>query len=609
MPLVTLIIPIYNAERYLRRCLDSVIGQSFTDMEVLLLNDGSHDKSLDICQEYEEKDIRFRVIDKENSGVSDTRNLGMRLARGKYLQFMDSDDWLTPDATESLVEAAEEGDCDLVIADFYRVSGKRYLEKRHIEKEYVMSRKEFAMEMADDPADFYYGVMWNKLYRRSVVVGHGLYCDASMNWCEDFLFNLHFIRYGERFRALQRPIYYYMKRKGSLVDTEAVSVDAVRMKFELLESYKDLYQSMGLYEEHKLKINSFVIAVARDGGVGRMNPNTRRLDPEDVILEAESGYQHVEHTFEPVYDEHSEILILGTFPSVKSREKNFYYGHPQNRFWKVLAKLTEEEVPETIEEKKELLLKHHIAIWDVVQSCDIKGSSDSSIRNVVPADLNRVLSAGCITRIFANGDKAYRLYKKYCQDMTGRPIEKLPSSSPANAIFTLDRLTDSWGEILYDRKEEKKMAFEKAKEYLKQFGLDSHVMVFDTSSATVELAAEAVGCEPARIAKTLSFQVGEDSILIVAAGDARIDNSKYKAQFHTKARMLPFDEVEEKIGHAVGGVCPFGVRDGVKVYLDESLKRFESVYPACGSNNSAVELTLEELEQASGYEAWIDVCK
>jgi len=153
------------------------------------------------------------------------------------------------------------------------------------------------------------------------------------------------------------------------------------------------------------------------------------------------------------------------------------------------------------------------------------------------------------------------------------------------------------------------MAFEKAKEYLKQFGLDSHVMVFDTSSATVELAAQAVGCEAARIAKTLSFQVGEECILIVTAGDARIDNSKYKARFHTKAKMLASDEVEEKIGHGVGGVCPFGVKEGVKIYLDASLKRFESVYPACGSSNSAVNLTLEELEQASGYEEWIDVCK
>jgi len=610
MPLVTLIIPIYNAERYLRRTLDSVAEQTFQDMEVLLLNDGSKDESLSICREYEARDSRFRVIDKENSGVSDTRNQGMRLAGGKYLQFMDSDDWLTPDATECLVTAAEEDECDLVIADFYRVDGEHYAEKRHIRTEKVMSREEFAMEMANDPADFYYGVMWNKLYRRKVVEQNGLCCDTSLKWCEDFLFNLRFIRYGERFRALQKPIYYYMKRKGSLVATESVSVDAVRLKFEFLEKYRDLYQSMGLYEEHKLKINSYVVAIARDGGVGFMDPRRQKLDPEDVIPEEErSRYQHVEHTFEPVYDENSQILILGTFPSVKSREQNFYYGHPQNRFWKVLANLTEECVPKTIDEKKALLLRHRIAVWDVIQSCDIIGSSDSSIKNVVPADIGSILKGSHITKIFANGEKAYRLYKKYCQETTKIPAVKLPSSSPANAIFTLDRLTESWGELIYERKEERKMSFDKAKEYLKQFGLDSHVMVFDKSSATVELAAEAVGCEPARIAKTLSFKVGDACILIVAAGDARIDNSKYKAQFHTKAKMLAFDEVEEQIGHAVGGVCPFGVKEGVKVYLDASLKRFESVYPACGSDNSAVELTLEELEQSSGYEAWIDVCK
>lgn len=134
-------------------------------------------------------------------------------------------------------------------------------------------------------------------------------------------------------------------------------------------------------------------------------------------------------------------------------------------------------------------------------------------------------------------------------------------------------------------------------------------MEFDTSSATVELAAEAVGCEPARIAKTLSFKVGDTPVLIVAAGDAKIDNPKYKAQFHTKAKMLTREEVEEKIGHAVGGVCPFAVNEGVEIYLDKSLKRFETVYPAAGSSNSAIQMTMEELEKYSGSSRWIDVCK
>lgn len=259
----------------------------------------------------------------------------------------------------------------------------------------------------------------------------------------------------ERFRALQKPVYYYMKRKGSLVSTEAVSTEAVKVKFELLEKYRDLYQSIGLYEEHKLKINSYILAVAKDGAAGVMNPKSKKLSPENVIPDKEKpGYQHVEHTFEPVYDENSEILILGTFPSVKSRENNFYYGHPQNRFWKLIAGLTKESVPETIEEKKALLLKHHIAIWDVVQSCDIIGSSDSSIKNVVPADIAKILKESSVQRIYANGDKAYRLYKKYCEKETGKKAEKLPSTSPANAIFTLDRLTESWGAEIFGRTEE-----------------------------------------------------------------------------------------------------------------------------------------------------------
>lgn len=153
------------------------------------------------------------------------------------------------------------------------------------------------------------------------------------------------------------------------------------------------------------------------------------------------------------------------------------------------------------------------------------------------------------------------------------------------------------------------MSIEKVKEYFKSVGIESRIKEFDVSSATVELAAQALGCAPERIAKTLSFKLKDDCILIVTAGDVKIDNSKYKAQFGVKAIMLKFDEVAELIGHNVGGVCPFAVNDGVKVYLDESLKRFETVFPACGSSNSAIELTIAELEKYSGFIAWVDVCK
>ena len=153
------------------------------------------------------------------------------------------------------------------------------------------------------------------------------------------------------------------------------------------------------------------------------------------------------------------------------------------------------------------------------------------------------------------------------------------------------------------------MAIERVREYFKQYGMEERIHEFEVSSATVALAAQALGCAPQRIAKTLSFLVDGQAILIVAAGDVKIDNSKFKQQFATKAKMLSPDEVVEMVGHAVGGVCPFGVKQGVKVYLDESLKRFETVFPACGSSNSAIELTIPEMEQYAGGAGWVDVCK
>jgi len=153
------------------------------------------------------------------------------------------------------------------------------------------------------------------------------------------------------------------------------------------------------------------------------------------------------------------------------------------------------------------------------------------------------------------------------------------------------------------------MSIEKVKAYFAALGMEDRVLEFPVSSATVELAAAALGCDPCRIAKTLSFSVGGAPILIVTAGDVKINNAAYKARFSTKAKMLTPDEAVSLIGHAVGGVCPFAVNEGVTVYLDESLRRFETVFPACGSGNSAIELTIPELERYSGFAAWVDVCK
>lgn len=153
------------------------------------------------------------------------------------------------------------------------------------------------------------------------------------------------------------------------------------------------------------------------------------------------------------------------------------------------------------------------------------------------------------------------------------------------------------------------MSIEKCKEYFKQFGMEQSVLEFSVSSATVELAAQALGVEGARIAKTLSFMVGEQPVLILMAGDVKVDNPKYKAVFHTKAKMMTPEQLEEYVGHQIGGVCPFGIKDGVDVYLDESLKRFNTVFPACGSSNSAIELTIPQLEEFSNFKEWIDVSK
>ena len=159
-------------------------------------------------------------------------------------------------------------------------------------------------------------------------------------------------------------------------------------------------------------------------------------------------YVHVSHTFPPVYDNNSQILILGSFPSVKSREYGFYYGHKMNRFWKVMAYVFNNQVPETIEEKKKFLLSNRVALWDVIESCDIKGSSDSSIKNVIPADIKKLLNTVPIKRVYANGHTAFKLYKKYIYDDTKKEIELLPSTSPANAAWSFDKLKNEYKKVL-----------------------------------------------------------------------------------------------------------------------------------------------------------------
>ena len=314
--MVSIIVPIYNAENYLRRCVDSILNQEYTDFELLLVNDGSTDASGDICEEYGDRDPRVIVIQKENTGVSDSRNRALDRARGKYLQFLDSDDWITPDATRLFVRAAEEYGCDMVISDFYRVVGERLSPKGDIEEEGVLTREEFAAHMMENPADFYYGVLWNKLYRRDIVEEHNLRMDTDISWCEDFMFNLEYIRYAKVFYALHAPIYYYVKRKGSLASQGINISKTVKMKLNVFEYYNNFYKHVleeEDYEKNRLQVYRFFIDAAGDGTVPpSILPGSKKLGDERVfvnteILQAEGpagdAYRKrklLEHYLEPV---------------------------------------------------------------------------------------------------------------------------------------------------------------------------------------------------------------------------------------------------------------------------------------------------------------------
>ena len=285
-PKVSIIVPVYNAQEYLKRCVDSILSQDYRDFELLLMDDGSKDASGEICDAYAQQDGRVRVIHKENSGVSDTRNQALELARGTFLQFLDSDDWIVPEATRLLVRSMEEYNCDMVISDFYRVSGERLAQKGDIEEDKVMSRQEFASYMIENPADFYYGVLWNKMYRRSIIEEYHIRMDTSISWCEDFLFNLEYILHANVFYALQAPVYYYVKTKGSLASQGLSITKTVKMKFMVFEYYNEFYKNVydeKAYEKKRLSVYRFFLDAASDGTVPpTLLPGAKKLGTERI---------------------------------------------------------------------------------------------------------------------------------------------------------------------------------------------------------------------------------------------------------------------------------------------------------------------------------------
>lgn len=274
-PLVSVIIPVYNAKNHIVRCLESVRRQTYQNLEIILINDGSRDVSLEVCQMYARVDGRILLVDKANSGVSATRNLGLELARGRYLQFVDSDDYLAPSATALLVQKAQENAADMVIAHYYRVeypyggwagqpedAPAPVVTPLGFLPEGFLDKRGFAENLMAEPASFYYGVMWNKLYRRGIVAEHAIRCSEELTWSEDFLFNLEFIRYAERFYSLASPIYYYVQNPASICATRINLHNLVTTKAALFSYYKKLYEEMGLYEKNKLQIYKYLVASA-----------------------------------------------------------------------------------------------------------------------------------------------------------------------------------------------------------------------------------------------------------------------------------------------------------------------------------------------------------
>ena len=283
-PLVSVIVPIYNAKKHIARCVESIRRQTYRNLEILLLNDGSSDVSGPICAMYAKVDSRITLIDKANSGVSATRNLGMRAAKGKYLQFVDADDTLQPYATEMLVAKAEENAADMVIAHYNRVEPPKERQAQRAPRmpeevdpgfdpftrvqtfgflmEGYMGKAQFAYGLMQEPASFYYGVMWNKLYRADIVREHSdIACSEELDYSEDFYFNLSFIRYAERFYALSTPIYNYVQNPESLVQN-LNPVKVLTTRWELLTYYKDLYRDLGLYEANKYRLNRYFFGIA-----------------------------------------------------------------------------------------------------------------------------------------------------------------------------------------------------------------------------------------------------------------------------------------------------------------------------------------------------------
>ncbi len=348
MPSVSIIIPVYNAAKpwkeektALHRCLDSVLSQDFGDFELILVDDGSKDDSPAILDAYAAADDRIRVIHKPNAGVSDTRNRGIAEASGEYLQFVDADDWLDPEAVKLMVRTIRNTGADMVISDFYRVVGEYTSAKGDIEEETVIDRTAYAEYMMRNPADFYYGVLWNKLFRADIVRRHGILMDTDLSWCEDFIFNLEYVLHCGTIAALHVPVYYYVKTEGSLVAKSLSVSNAVRMKLSLIEYYDDFYREILPESEYLLRkpvIYGYLVSIAGDRLASPISPSTKKLGKERVSAllrdtAGENAYTCL-YYMDKLMDRYLETAAAGFDLELKDA-KILLYGLTVDGYWEI----------------------------------------------------------------------------------------------------------------------------------------------------------------------------------------------------------------------------------------------------------------------------------
>ncbi|MBR2746673.1 MAG: glycosyltransferase family 2 protein [Erysipelotrichaceae bacterium] len=283
MSKVSIIVPVYNREKALKRCVDSILNQDHRDIEVILVDDGSRDDSFKIISEYARNDERVIAIHKENGGVSSTRNKALSVASGDYIQFLDADDWIPFDSTKLMVREMEEKGVEMVIGDFYRVVDDKVSRKGSIHEAGVLTRNEYADKMMLTPADFYYGVLWNKLYRKEILDKYHITMDENISYCEDVIFNLEYLLHVTNVAVLKVPVYYYVKTEGSLVAQNLSLEKTVKMKTSVIRYYNDFYRNIldeEDYEERKPIIYGYLVAFSTDAFAIPFISGTRKLGEE-----------------------------------------------------------------------------------------------------------------------------------------------------------------------------------------------------------------------------------------------------------------------------------------------------------------------------------------